>query len=482
MNRLAIVRGEGAQGVLHLHPELTENIVWDVSRQLGAEKNADPFGADQFDHGLDFIEERLFGIGKNQVRFVDKENELWLIHVAHFRESGIELGEQLEHEGGEKFRAILHVAETENRDRAKAVDHAQQILNFKRRLAEELLRALLLELDQFAKDERSRCRRDEPIFRGHVRLGLAGDVFEDFLEIFQIEQRQMLVVAEFVDQRDEARLRFVEPKHPGKKERPEFQDSRPKSRAGFVREGQEFDRISARRPFGSDLGVALGQAGRWCAGDGEAAQVALDIHEQGRHSGFGELLRDHLQRLGFSRAGRAGDQAVTIHRAQRQPDRRFGEYFSVADGGAEENRIALERISVLDRRNKIPGAHATRIGFALEPCKFARARLVERHRSRNEWPLLLRIDTLFSTDNIVIARKGTILMKTMLLILALATFLPGLPLSPAFAQWSSDPMANLGVAVKPSDQVQPKVRPTARRGLLYQLVRQRSERESSLRL
>ncbi len=77
MNRLAIVRGEGAQSVLHLHPELAEDIVRDISRQLGAEKNADPFGADQFDDGLDFIEERLLGVRKNQVRFVDKENELW---------------------------------------------------------------------------------------------------------------------------------------------------------------------------------------------------------------------------------------------------------------------------------------------------------------------------------------------------------------------------------------------------------------------
>jgi hypothetical protein len=36
--------------------------------------------------------------------------------------------------------------------------------------------------------------------------------------------------------------------------------------------------------------------------------------------------------------------------------------------------------------------------------------------------------------------------------------------SPAFAQWSSDPMLNLGVAVKPEDQVQPKIRPTPNGG------------------
>ncbi len=32
-------------------------------------------------------------------------------------------------------------------------------------------------------------------------------------------------------------------------------------------------------------------------------------------------------------------------------------------------------------------------------------------------------------------------------------------------------MLNLGVAVKPNDQVQPKIRPTPERRLLHQLVR-----------
>ena len=87
-------------------------------------------------------------------------------------------------------------------------------------LAEKFLRALLLELDQLAQDEGGRSGRDESVFRGHVRLRFAGDVFEDFLEILQVEQRQTFVVAEFVDQRDEARLRFIQPEHAGKRSGP----------------------------------------------------------------------------------------------------------------------------------------------------------------------------------------------------------------------------------------------------------------------
>ena len=47
-------------------------------------------------------------------------------------------------------------------------------------------------------------------------------------------------------------------------------------------------------------------------------------------------------------------------------------------------------------------------------------------------------------------------MKKLTLLLALLSLIPA---SRVLAQWSSDPMVNLGVAVKPNDQVQPKIRP-----------------------
>jgi hypothetical protein len=54
-------------------------------------------------------------------------------------------------------------------------------------------------------------------------------------------------------------------------------------------------------------------------------------------------------------------------------------------------------------------------------------------------------------------------MKKLLLTVLLALLSLGWS-SPVFAQWSSDPMINLGVAVKPDDQVQPKIRSTPNGG------------------
>src|SRR3954454_13849208 len=211
--------------MLHLHSELTKDVVRDVGRQLRAKENPHTFGPDQFDHGFDLIEERLFRVGENEVRLVDKKNELGFLHVAYFRQGGVELGQQLEHERGKKFRPILHIAEPKNGDGAETIDNPQKILNFKRRLPEKLFRALLLEFDQLTQDKRTRGCWNQSIFRGHIRLGFTGDVFEDFFEVLQIEQRQMFVVAEFVDHSDQTRLRFVEPEHAGKKKRTEFKDS-----------------------------------------------------------------------------------------------------------------------------------------------------------------------------------------------------------------------------------------------------------------
>lgn len=91
---------------------------------------------------------------KMKWRFVDEDNQLWFLEVAHFRQRGVEFRQHLEHEGGEKFRAILHIAQTQNRDRAEAVDDPQQAGHFKGRLPEKFLRALLFELDQLAQNER----------------------------------------------------------------------------------------------------------------------------------------------------------------------------------------------------------------------------------------------------------------------------------------------------------------------------------------
>ncbi len=68
----------------------------------------------------------------------------------------------------------------------------------------------------------------------------------------------------------------------------------------------------------------------------------------------------------------------------------------------------------------------------------------------------LPVDTLLQFTRLFLPAK-IIIMKNIILPLALLCLI----LSPnAFAQWNSDPMLNLGVAVKPNDQVQPKIRAT----------------------
>ena len=88
-------------------------------------------------------------------------------------------------------------------------------------------------------------------------------------------------------------------------------------------EREELDREGGRRPVVSPVSVA-----RWvilsllAAGCGEAGQVALDVGDDDRDAGGGQLLGQHLQRLGLAGAGGARDQAVPVHHRQRHPDLR----------------------------------------------------------------------------------------------------------------------------------------------------------------
>ncbi len=54
---------------------------------------------------------------------------------------------------------------------------------------------------------------------------------------------------------------------------------------------------------------------------GDAGEVSLDVGGEYRNAGARKPLRHHLQRDGFSGAGRAGDEAMAIGERQRQPGR-----------------------------------------------------------------------------------------------------------------------------------------------------------------
>jgi hypothetical protein len=101
-----VARGEGAQGVLDAVAELAEDLFRHIQRVLRDEIDADALGADQADDLLDLVGQRLRRIGKQQVGFVEEENELGLVEVAGFRQLLEQFGEQPEQEGRVERRGV----------------------------------------------------------------------------------------------------------------------------------------------------------------------------------------------------------------------------------------------------------------------------------------------------------------------------------------------------------------------------------------
>src|ERR1700730_16809465 len=93
-----------------LHPvsKLAQNDVRDIERILADEINPDAFRANQSHHLLDLLFHRRLDVSKEQVRFIEEENEFRLFGVANLGKSLKKLGEQPEEKRRVNFRRLLH--------------------------------------------------------------------------------------------------------------------------------------------------------------------------------------------------------------------------------------------------------------------------------------------------------------------------------------------------------------------------------------
>ncbi|MNT30834.1 hypothetical protein D3C72_1666460 [compost metagenome] len=81
-----ILRCEGAECVLHAVAQLPQNVVRNIRRVLRDEIHPDAFRANQADHLFDFIQQDLWSIAKQQMRFVKEKHQLGFVEIARFRQ------------------------------------------------------------------------------------------------------------------------------------------------------------------------------------------------------------------------------------------------------------------------------------------------------------------------------------------------------------------------------------------------------------
>ncbi len=186
-----------------------------------------------------------------------------------------------------------------------------------------------------------------------LELGLAlvaGEVAQHGAQVRQVDERQPVRVG-VVEHQPEARLlRLVEPEHLAQQQRPEpATRSRARALPVPMPPSAKYSVTDAvGLPVLPDSACARQQLLVRLARRRDAGEVALDVGGEHRDALGRELLGEPLQRAGLAGAGRAGDEPVPVHHAERDADLRLRHRVAVHER-AEVERRRLERVAGDDR-------------------------------------------------------------------------------------------------------------------------------------
>src|SRR4030095_3138252 len=106
--------------VLHTIAELREDSRGDIQRVLAHEEDADPFAPDERHALFDFLLQGCGDIGKEEVRFVEEEDELRLFQIPYFGQALVKFAEQPKEHRRISTRALHEALGCENVDLATA--------------------------------------------------------------------------------------------------------------------------------------------------------------------------------------------------------------------------------------------------------------------------------------------------------------------------------------------------------------------------
>ena len=193
------------------------------------------------------------------------------------------------------------------------------------RLAEEHVGAAVGERDELAQDDAGgRGRQSAEVLELGLAL-VAGEVGEHRAQVGQVDQREPVRVG-VVEHEPEARLlRLVQAQHLAQQQRTEARDGRADRDAlADAAEGEVLGDGCRGLPVLADRLGAREQLLVRLPRRRDAGQVALDVGGEHRDALRGELLGEPLQGARLARAGRAGDEAVAVHHAERDADLRLG--------------------------------------------------------------------------------------------------------------------------------------------------------------
>ena len=153
---------------------------------------------------------------------------------------------------------------------------------------------------------------DVAVLRAVFR-SVVGNVFQHAAQVFQVQNVPASVVGNFEHEVQQTFLRVVQVHQAGQKHRAHFGNSHAHRNTGFAvnipkAHGETLQPLFAQ----TKLGDAFAHFAAVCTGLRDARQIAFDIDQEYRDAFAAEGFRHAAQGNGFTRTGRAGDQAVAV--------------------------------------------------------------------------------------------------------------------------------------------------------------------------
>jgi hypothetical protein len=218
LDGLLVARREGAQGVLHPVAQLGQHAVGDVQRVLGHEIHAHALGPHQPHHQLDALDQHLGRLVEQQVGLVEEEHQLGLVGVADLGQLLEQLGQHPQQEGGVQARRDISLSAARMLMTPWPLTVCMKVVDVQHRLAEELVAALGLDLQQPALDGAHAGGADVAVLGGELGCVLA-HVLQHGAQVLQVQQQQAVVVGDLEDDVQHAGLGLVQVEHAGQQQR-----------------------------------------------------------------------------------------------------------------------------------------------------------------------------------------------------------------------------------------------------------------------
>ncbi|MNS14534.1 hypothetical protein D3C72_461550 [compost metagenome] len=265
--------------------QLPQHGVGDVQRILGHEINAHALGPHQPHHLLDLVQQRGRCVVEQQVRFIEKENQLGLVHVAHFGQLFIQVGQEPEQKNGVQPRRLHQFVGGQHVDHAAPLGiGAHQVGHVQHGFAKELFGALRFQRQQAALDG---------AHAGGGHIAVAGlelgrtvrHVLQHGAQVFQVKQQLAFIVGHLEYQGQDPFLRVVQFQDARQQQWPHIGNGGPHRQALLAEHVPEGDGAGA--PRGLVQAQAFQPLGQFGAGHPRlryTGQVALHVRHEHRRA------------------------------------------------------------------------------------------------------------------------------------------------------------------------------------------------------